>query len=236
HHTDTDAAKLFEKLRELGVLHEESILLTNRQASLPEFRRAFRAVAAQAGPDDIFLFFFSGHGVQEDDPGDLAELDRRDELLVFADGEELRDDDLATMFQGVRAGTSLLVLDACFSGGFERDVITRPGMMGLFSSEEDLTSLVASQFSAGGYLARFFSDGIGGRADDNDDGNVTAGELVTYLRYRFREQCDGRNCIHAETDDAQRNHQELVVQRGSVQVDDILVVLPDQFGLVRPTR
>lgn len=231
--TDTDAAKLFEKLRELGVLHERSILLTNAQATLPEFRRAFRAAAAQAGPDDIFLLFFSGHGVQEEDPGDRAELDRRDELLVFADGEELRDDDLAAMFEEVRAGTSLLVLDACYSGGFERDVITRPGMMGLFSSEEDLTSLVASEFNAGGYLARFFSDAIAGRADDNDDGNVTAGELVSYLRYRFREQCNGRNCIEAETEDAQRNHQELVVQRGSVQVDDILVVLPDRFGVMR---
>lgn len=230
--TDTDASKLLRKLRELGVLHEASILLTNQEATLPAFRQAFRQVAAQAGPNDIFLFFFSGHGVQEDDRQDRGELDGRDELLVFGDGEELRDDELAAMFAEVNAGTAMIVLDACFSGGFERDVITRPNMMGLFSSEEDLTSLVASEFSAGGYLARFFSDGVGGRADDNGDGNITAGELVSYLRYRFREQCDGRNCIEAETGDAQRNHQELVVQRGSVEVDDILVTLPAQFGLI----
>ncbi len=230
--TDTDASKIYQKLRELGVLHEASILLTNQDATIDEFRRAFRQVASQAGPDDIFLLFFSGHGVQEEDPSDSAELDGRDELLVFGDGEELRDDELAQMFSQVNAGTSMVVLDACFSGGFERDVITRPNMMGLFSSEEDLTSLVASEFSAGGYLARFFSDAVGGRADDNADGNITAGELVSYLRYRFREQCDGRNCIEAETGDAQRNHQELVVQRGSVEVDDILVTLPEQFGLV----
>lgn len=234
--TDTDASKLFTRLSELGVLHPSSILLTNQQATLPEFRRAFQRVASQAGPDDVFLFFFSGHGTQEDDPTDSGELDGRDEMLVFGDGEELRDDDLAQMFSQVRAGTSMVVLDACFSGGFERDVITRPNMMGLFSSEEDLTSLVAAEFSAGGYLARFFSDGIGGRADDNDDGNITAGELVSYLRYRFRDQCDGRNCIQAETGDAQRNHQELVVQRGSVEVDDIVMTLPRQFGLVRPLR
>ena len=232
-YTDTDARKIFQKLRELGVLHEASIMLTNQQATLPAFRRAFREVARQAGPDDIFLFFFSGHGVQRDDANDRGELDGRDEMLVFGDGEELSDDDLGEMFAEVNAGTAMLVLDACFSGGFERDVITRPNMMGLFSSEEDLTSLVASEFSAGGYLARFFSDGLGGRADDNADGNITAGELVSYLRYRFREQCDGRNCIEAETGDAQRNHQELVVQRGSVQVDDILLTLPEQFGIVR---
>lgn len=232
-YTDTDAAKLYQKFEELGMLHEESILLTNQQATLPEFRRAFQRVAAQAGPDDIFLFFYSGHGSQIEDPNDRGELDGRDETLVFADGEELTDDDLATMFADVRAGTTMIVLDSCFSGGFERDLITRPNMMGLFSSEEDLTSLVASEFNAGGYLSRFFADGVGGQADDNADGNITAGELVSYLRYRFRAQCDGRNCIEAETGDAQRNHQELVVQRGSVEVDDILVTLPEQFGLVR---
>ncbi|MGJ8536847.1 MAG: caspase family protein [Parasphingopyxis sp.] len=232
-YTDTDAAKLYQKFEELGMLRQESILLTNQQATLPEFRRAFQRVAAQAGPDDIFLFFYSGHGNQVEDPNDRGELDGRDETLVFADGQELTDDDLAAMFTDIRAGTTMVVLDACFSGGFERDLITRPNMMGLFSSEEDLTSLVASEFNAGGYLSRFFSDGVGGQADDNADGNITAGELVSYLRYRFRAQCDGRNCIEAETGDAQRNHQELVVQRGSVEVDDILVTLPEQFGVVR---
>lgn len=235
-YTDTDARKLYQKFEELGMLREESILLTNQQATLPEFRRAFRRVAAQAGPDDIFLFFYSGHGNQIEDADDRGELDGRDETLVFADGQELTDDDLAAMFADLQAGTTMIVLDACFSGGFERDLITRPNMMGLFSSEEDLTSLVASEFNAGGYLSRFFSDGIAGQADDNADGNITAGELVSYLRYRFREQCDGRNCIEAETGDAQRNHQELVVQRGSVEVDDILVTLPEQFGVVSGAR
>jgi hypothetical protein len=235
-YTDADAEKIYQKLNELGILRSESILLTNQQASLPAFREAVASIASQAGPDDIFLFFYSGHGNQIEDPSDTAELDGRDETLVFADGQELTDDELAIMFGDIRAGTTMIVLDACFSGGFERDLITRPNMMGLFSSEEDLTSLVASEFSAGGYLSRFFSDGVGGQADDNADGNITAGELVSYLRYRFREQCDGRNCIEAETGDAQRNHQELVVQRGSVEVDDILVVLPEQFGLMRGTR
>ncbi len=234
--TDSDAAKLYQKFEELGMLRQESILLTNQDATLPEFRRAFQRVAAQAGPDDIFLFFFSGHGNQIDDPNDRAELDGRDETLVFGDGEELTDDELAQMFAGLNAGTTMIVLDACFSGGFERDLITRPNMMGLFSSEEDLTSLVASEFNAGGYLSRFFSDGVAGQADDNADGNITAGELVSYLRYRFREQCDGRNCIEAETGDAQRNHQELVVQRGSVEVDDILVTLPERFGVMSGAR
>jgi cytochrome P450 len=60
---------------------------------------------------------------------------------------------------------SLLALDACFSGGFARDVVSRPGVMGLFSSEEDLTSAVADKFEAGGYLSHFLRAGLAGEGD-----------------------------------------------------------------------
>ncbi len=35
---------------------------------------------------------------------------------------------------------SLLVIDFCNWGGFARSVVDRPGVRGLFSSEQDLTS------------------------------------------------------------------------------------------------
>ena len=41
------------------------------------------------------------------------------------------DNDMGTLFDGVHAGTSILALDSCFSGGFAKDVITRPGRVGL---------------------------------------------------------------------------------------------------------
>lgn len=81
-----------------------------------------------------------------------------------------------------------------------------------------------------------FWDGVGGQADDNAACNITAGEFVSYFRYRFREQRDGRNCIEAETGAARCNRQELVVQHGNVQVDDILVTLPEQFVVMGGAR
>ena len=114
------------------------------------------------------------------------------------------------------------MLDSCYSGGFARNVVDRPGVMGLFSSEEDLTSAVADKFRAGGYLSHFLRTGMAGAADGDGDRLVTAGELATYLRRQFRTEVES---VEAETADGQRNYQNLVIDRGGVQVDDVILRL-----------
>ena len=58
--------------------------------------------------------------------------------------------------------------------------------MGLFSSEEDVTSQVAAKFRAGGYLSVFFEEALEGYADFDENGELTALELSEYLHNRFR--------------------------------------------------
>ena len=129
---------------------------------------------------------------------------------------------MAQLFGGLNTRLSLLVLDSCFSGGFARNVVDRPGVMGLFSSEEDLTSAVADKFEAGGYLSHFLRAGLDGAGDGDGDGAVTAGELATYLRRQFVAEVDN---VEAETMEGQRNYQNLVIDRGGVQVDDVVLRL-----------
>jgi hypothetical protein len=114
----------------------------------------------------------------------------------------------------------MLVIDACYAGGF-RSLINRPNMIGLFSSEEDLTSLVASRFKAGGFLSYFLRAGLSGEADADGDRIVAAGELATYVRRRFRREGD----IPATTREDNRNFQNLLIERGGVHVDDVVVRL-----------
>ncbi|WP_420477758.1 pre-peptidase C-terminal domain-containing protein [Brevundimonas sp. FT23028] len=220
--TDEDARKLAEALDEGGALNESSVVLTNAQATVGGVRDAFRRVAAEAGPDDLFLFFFSGHGNQTETPVSGVEPDGRSETLVLRDGE-ISDTELGDLFGRLNTRLSLLVIDACFSGGFARNVVDRPGVMGLFSSEEDLTSAVASKFRAGGYLSHFLREGMVGGADLDGDRLVTAGELSTWLRRQFRVEVED---VESETQDGQRNYQNLVIDRGGVQVDDVIVRLP----------
>lgn len=220
-YTDEDARKLAETLAREGVLNPSSVVLTNAEATVAGVRDAFARVAARAGPDDLFLFFFSGHGDQSDTVASGLEPDGRSESIVLRDGE-IDDTEMARLFGGLRTRLSLLVLDSCFSGGFARNVVDRPGVMGLFSSEEDLTSAVADKFQAGGYLSHFLRSGMSGEADHDGDQLVTAGELATYLRRQFRAEVDN---VPSETTDGQRNYQNLVIDRGGVQVDDVILRL-----------
>ncbi|MEQ1618053.1 MAG: caspase family protein [Terricaulis sp.] len=218
-YTDEDAVKMAEALRRAGVLAEQSVVLTNAQATRAGVQAAFQRVAAQAGPNDTFLFFYSGHGTQTPAATGGTEPDGRDESIVMVDGL-ISDDDMAQMFRQVRAGTSIIALDSCFSGGFARDVVAVPGVMGLFSSEEDLTSAVADKFQAGGYLSLFLRNALAGEADANHDRALTAGELSVYLRREFAQNAQD---VDSSTMEGARNYQFLVVDRGGVGVDDLVL-------------
>ncbi len=217
--TDDDASELYNSLRNAGLLHPASQLLVNGDATSKNVANAFARAAAQAGPNDMFLFFFSGHGNQVDVPVSAAELDGRSETIELYD-DAMTDEQLKPLFDSVRGRMSMVVLDSCFSGGF-RSLIDRPNVMGLFSSEEDLTSLVADRFKAGGFLSYFLRGGLLGEADNDGDRIVTAGELSTYVRRRFRREGD----IPAQTREDEDNYQNILVERGGVHIDDVVVRL-----------
>lgn len=219
--TAEDARKLRETLAREGVLANDSVTLIDAQATRAAVRQAFQRVAAQAGPDDLFLFFYSGHGGQERTQVSATEPDGKNETLELYDGAMI-DDELAQLFEQVRARTALLVLDSCFSGGFARDVVSHPGVMGLFSSEEDLTSAVADKFQAGGYLSHFIQTGLSGDADENHDRVITAGELSAYVRREFAEEVRD---VGSVTSDGQRSYQFPVVDRGAVEIDAPVLAL-----------
>lgn len=218
-YTADDALKLAESLRREGVLNPASVTLVDADATVAGVTSAIRRVGAMAGPDDIFLFFYSGHGSQRPGAVSAAEPDGKTETIVMRDGQ-ISDVEMAQLFAGIDARMSLIVLDSCFSGGFSRNVVSRPGVVGLFSSEEDLTSQVAGKFQAGGYLSHFLRTGLSGEANLDGDDMITAGELTTYLRRKFAADVQD---VASETMDGQRSYQNLVVERGGVQVDDVVM-------------
>lgn len=214
-----DARRLYRALQDTGRLAPVSVLLTDRQVTTANLRDAVLRVAESAGPDDVFLFFFSGHGNQR--PAlEGGELDGLDEVITVWDGD-VRDNEVARWFDRSRARLSILALDACHAGGFARDVISAPGRLGIFSSEEDVLSLVAERFEAGGYLAHFLREAFEGAADtDPADGVLTVGELTQFLRRQWAEHVLE---TRVSTGDGRRTYQNLVIERGAVHVDEIVL-------------
>ncbi len=210
-----DAVKLAEALREANLLDESrQVLLTDAQATVANMRAGFARLASQMGPEDIFVFFYSGHGGQRENSSDPREIDGTDEYIFLHDGP-LLDDEMGTLFGTVNARLSVVALDACFSGGFAKDVITQPGRIGFFSSEEDVLSAVAGQFQAGGYLSHFIRLAMTGQADASPHDQVlTVGELSHFLYTQFGQ--------HATDVQLQGAYQHLVVDRGAVHSDQVL--------------
>ena len=197
---------------------EDSVVLTDSGATVQAVRDAVTQLAAQAGPDDLFVFFYSGHGSRsERSDFQQSDPDGMDETLALFDGH-ITDDEFSSLLDSVAGGTTLLLLDACFSGGFSKDVISKPGRMGMFSSEEDVTSGVAAKFRAGGYLAQFVADGVGSGYADDGDGQLTSLELCQYVHERYRSdvKSGGGGVSDIVITNRVTGYQHLVVDRGSI--------------------
>jgi hypothetical protein len=225
-YTAEDATRIRDALlRRGGMRQQDAFTFTDRDATIANLRNAIREISGRIQPEDTFVMFYSGHGGRVPRPGgpESMDPDGLDETLSLYDGD-LRDDELRELFDEIHAGTTLLWLDSCFSGGFAKDIVSAPGRMGIFSSEEDVTSQVADKFRAGGYLSAFLDEAIAqGRADEDKNESITAIELSQYLHERYRSDVKGpASDAFVMTGGRQMGYQHLVIDRGSIGPYDVL--------------
>ncbi len=224
--TDQDAIRARDALIEgAGMNPNNAYTLINSDATNSSFRAALNTITANIGAEGTLVIFYSGHGdrVPRTTGPNSSDPDGMDETMELYDGPML-DDELAELLRNSNAGKILLVMDSCFSGGFSKDIISEPGRMGLFSSEEDVTSQVAFKFQAGGYLSVFFDEAIReGYADRDENGEVTAIELSQYLHGRYRADVKSLGSSNfVRSSGPQAAYQHLVVDRGGVSPYNVL--------------
>lgn len=144
----------------------ESVLLTNSNANKNRIVSATRNLFSKAGPDDIVVFFFSGHGYQ----GGFVTYD---EMLTYPE--------LRRLFSSCKARNKMIFADACFSG----DMREGPGtgfndpsnnVMLFLSSRSDEYSIERRDMR-NGYFAACLVRALKGGADVNRDRVITAKEL-----------------------------------------------------------
>ncbi len=106
-------------------------VLTDAAATRAAVTEAFLAELGAAGPDDVALFYYSGHGSQQAAPEEFwsVEPDRRNETVVLVDSRQPGSWDLADKELGALIATVavsgchlLVVLDCCHSGDGTRDL------------------------------------------------------------------------------------------------------------------
>eukprot|EP00913_Durusdinium_trenchii_P008858 g8324.t1 len=113
---------------EYGFHSDDVVVLLNDRATATEIAKSFCKLSKRIRPQDLFVFYFSGHGTQlPDDNGDEKEdnpKDLLDEAIVPFDARRgksgianlIRDDRLGALLDKVPARHQVAIFDCCHSG------------------------------------------------------------------------------------------------------------------------
>jgi len=122
HYTDNDAIAVYNNLLEDWSRWKSShiVLLLDAAATKARIHEAISTIASQGTSDDVFLFYFSGHGTTGPDIDPLDEVDNRDEYICSYGNslsEFIRDDELSDWLATLPMKQIVVMVDTCFSGG-----------------------------------------------------------------------------------------------------------------------
>jgi len=187
---DNENAKdLFEILINNGWNHENILLLKEEEATKKEILSVPNWLELSgADENDLILFYFSMHGGRKEDAPPLDENDNLDEFVVSyednVEGDHILDDELSIMFDKIQSKNLVIIFETCYSGGMidgESD-LKKTGRIVITSTKEDETSYPI--FLKNSWLFPFYLiRGLNGKADNNDDGFITAEEVYSYAKY-----------------------------------------------------
>ena len=129
-----DVVAVRELLEKDASIDLQALSLTDRQATKANIVKAFEEHLGQAGPDDVVLFYYSGHGTVEQADPDVwtAESDGRLEGIVcyYTQGDSgkflLSDKELRYMLANLYTKTKahiVTIFDCCHSGDNTRAVL-----------------------------------------------------------------------------------------------------------------
>lgn len=191
---DDDAYRLFAFLQspQGGAIPDEQIrILIDEDATRANILTAMRDLFLRAGPRDLVILYFSGHGL----PGAFLPID------YDGSSNTLTHQEVKQLLDQSQAGYKLCLADACHSGGLlmERggqlpQILTRyydnlssarQGTALIMSSKAEETSLESSGFRQG-VFSHFLLRGLKGEADRDKDGVVRVQELYQYIHQQVQ--------------------------------------------------
>ena len=199
-YTDDDAYRFFAFLKSLegGALPDNQVtILIDEEATHDNIMETMQDVFGQAGPQDLVVFYFSGHGLNSSF------------LPIDFDGynNKISHEEIAEMFNKCRAKYKLCLADACHSGslfamrsGEEEPVLNQyyktlaksvSGTALIMSSKADETSLESAGLRQG-VFSHFLIRGLKGEADLDKDKVVSIAELYDYIYSKVRDYTGNR--------------------------------------------
>ena len=200
-------AKEFHRLllKENRIPAENVTLLIDEQATLKNLKSALgMGLKIAAGPDDMVLIYFAGHGSSERDAGspDGDGLEKyiltydSDPTDLFSTALPMRD--IALIFNRIRSERLVFIADACYSGASGGRTVSATGMRASITDtfldriatgrgKVIITASAANEVSVEkdelqhGVFTYYLLEGLRGAADTDRDGAVTVDEAYRYV-------------------------------------------------------
>jgi hypothetical protein len=180
--------------------------MRNSKVTKASIIAALKEVQAKAKEQDLFIFYYAGHGVMSEStnsqsqfyliPHDVTQLYGRDDLLS---GKGISSSELKELSKSINAQKQVFILDACQSSGALGSVAVRGAAeekalaqlarsTGTFWITATGTEQFATEFAELGHGVFTYSliEGLTGKAD-NGDKRITIKELSAYIENRVPE-------------------------------------------------
>ncbi len=182
--------------------------ITDSEATKENILAALDQIKSAAGPEDMFVFYYAGHGVMSDPatgtsefymaPSDVTQLYGNEALLK---SHGIAASEIQEYSKNIRAQKQLFVLDACQSGGAtemlamrgaaeEKAIAQLARSTGTFWLTASGSEQFATEFATLGHGVFTYAilEGLNGSADQGvKDGKITVQELSAFLNDRVPE-------------------------------------------------
>jgi WD40 repeat protein len=203
-----DAESFTQKIKENGkniFKGINAIEIYNEDATKEHIITGFRSVIARAKPEDVFLFYYAGHGTLDEEKNDEYYLVPTDITKLYGDATQLQAKGIsATELKGyltqVKSQKQIILMDACHSGGALKTLNVRAAAMdekaivqlarssGVVMIASSGTKQFATEFEQlkHGVFTYALLEALDGKAD-NGDKKLTVNELKFYMEERVPE-------------------------------------------------
>jgi WD40 repeat protein len=208
-YAQSDAASFTEKILEntKGIfksVHKREIYDTD--ATRENILLGFRSMIASAKPEDVFVFYYAGHGTLNEEKDNEYYLVPTDVTKLYGDAAQLEAkgisaSELRDHFAQIKAQKQLVLMDACHSGGAlksmnvraaasdERAIVQLARSSGVAWLASSGTKQFATEFEQlkHGVFTYSLLEALDGKADANKDGKITVNEIKLYMEDRVPE-------------------------------------------------
>ncbi|WGF92938.1 caspase family protein [Aequorivita marisscotiae] len=178
--------------------------IKDSEANKDKILQTFKEISSKANPQDVFIFYYAGHGMMTSDENKTFYLVPHDVTQIYGADESIAQKGISAellkeLSAAIPAQKQLYILDACQSGGALTTISSRGAaeekaiaQLARSTGTHWLTASGSEQFATEfdelghGVFTYVLLQALSGKADSGD-GRITVNELKAYLESQVPE-------------------------------------------------